>query len=266
MQDDNNKEQHEHDESIVSQFTKQAVSFTKMKEHSNEDEFRLIYSMTKVNQDDTVLDVACGPGLVACALAKVAKHVTGIDLTPAMIEQAGLLQKEKGLNNITWKVGNANPLPYDDSSFSLVVTRYSFHHLLDPQSVLHEMKRVCIPGNGRVAVIDVTPPEEKTDAYNRMEKLRDPSHAGAMPLARLLRMVKEAGLTDIETGFYRMDVDLEKILQATLTRPEDAEKVRQMFADDLANDSLGVGSYLQDGRVRFAFPISIIVGRKEKMA
>lgn len=236
-----------------------------MKEHSNEDEFRLIYSMTRIDKEDTVLDVACGPGLVACALAKRARHVTGIDLTPAMIEQAKLLQAEKGLDNITWKVGNADPLPYNDASFSLVVTRYSFHHFLDPRSVLYEMKRVCIPG-GRVAVIDVTPPESKADAYNRMEKLRDESHTKAMPLAELEGMLKEAGLADAETGFYRMDVELEKILQASHTEPQDAEKVRRLFADDLATGSLGVGSYLKEGKVHFAFPITIIVGRKKETA
>jgi predicted TPR repeat methyltransferase len=32
--------------------------------------------------------VACGPGLVACTLAEVARQVTGLDLTPAMIGQA----------------------------------------------------------------------------------------------------------------------------------------------------------------------------------
>lgn len=236
-----------------------------MKEHSNEDEFGLIFSLTKVKPDDTVLDVACSPGLVACALSRVARHVTGIDLTPAMIEQARLLQAERGLGNITWETGNADPLPYNDSSFSLVVTRYSFHHFLDPRSALGEMKRVCAPG-GRVAMIDVTPPEGKADAYNHMEKLRDPSHAKAMPLKELRGMMEEAGLTDLEAGFYKMDVELEKILQASLTKPEDAEKVRQLFADDLTTDSLGVGSYLKDGKIRFAFPITIIVGRKKKIA
>jgi ubiquinone/menaquinone biosynthesis C-methylase UbiE len=183
-----------------------------------------------------------------------------------MIEQARLLQAEKGLSNVTWEIGDASPLPYNDSSFSLVVTRYSFHHFLDPRSALKEMKRVCAPG-GRVAVIDVTPPGGKADAYNRMEKLRDPSHARAMPLAELQGMMEEeAGLTDLETGFYKMDVDLERILQASLTKPEDAEKVRQLFADDLTTDSLGVGSYLKEGKIRFAFPITIIVGRKKKSA
>jgi ubiquinone/menaquinone biosynthesis C-methylase UbiE len=257
------EQQHAHNESIVSQFTKQAASFAKMKEHSNEDEFELMYSLTKVNPDDNVLDVACGPGIVACALARVARRVTGIDITPAMIEQAKLLQTEKGLSNVTWKVGDANPLPYKDSTFSLVVTRYSFHHFLDPRSVLYEMKRVCASG-GRVVVIDVTPPAGKADAYNRMEKLRDSSHARAMPLAELQDMMEEAGLTELETGFYKLDVDLEKILNATLTRPKDAEEVRRLFADDLKTGSLGVGSYLKEGKVRFAFPITIIVGRKKK--
>jgi ubiquinone/menaquinone biosynthesis C-methylase UbiE len=256
------KQQHEHNESIVSQFTKQAVHFARMKEHSNEDEFELIYSLTKVNPDDTVLDVACGPGIVACALARIARHVTGIDLTPAMIEQAKLLQAEKGSSNVTLKVGNASPLQYKDSSFSLVVTRYSFHHFLDPRSVLYEMKRVCTPG-GRVAVIDVTPPEGKADAYNHMEKLRDPSHARAMSLAELQGMMEEAGLTELQTGFYKLDIELEKILQATLTRPKDAEEVRRLFAEDLKTGNLGVGSYLKEGKVRFAFPITIIVGRKK---
>jgi ubiquinone/menaquinone biosynthesis C-methylase UbiE len=47
-------------------------------------------------------------------------------LTPAMIEQAKLLQQEKKLNNMTWDVGDVTHLPYNDASFSLVVTRIVF--------------------------------------------------------------------------------------------------------------------------------------------
>jgi SAM-dependent methyltransferase len=38
---------------------------------------------------DSVLDVACGPGLVVCAFAPLVRHATGIDVTPAMLERAG---------------------------------------------------------------------------------------------------------------------------------------------------------------------------------
>jgi ubiquinone/menaquinone biosynthesis C-methylase UbiE len=56
-----------------------------------------------------VLDVACGPGIVACELANFVSYVTGIDITPAMIEQAEQIQKEKKLDDITWKIGYSYP-------------------------------------------------------------------------------------------------------------------------------------------------------------
>ena len=52
--------------------------------------------MSGVGPEDDVLDVACGPGLVACALAARAKHVTGIDLTPAMIDGRKRFSGNKG--------------------------------------------------------------------------------------------------------------------------------------------------------------------------
>ena len=82
---------------ILDQFTKQAVPFSEMPAHSNEESIRLFTDRAGIGPGDSVLDVACGPGLVACALARVARHVTGIDLTPAMIEQAQARQRALGL-------------------------------------------------------------------------------------------------------------------------------------------------------------------------
>jgi ubiquinone/menaquinone biosynthesis C-methylase UbiE len=87
-----------------------------------------MYELSEVNKNDTVLDIACGPVLVTTAFATKAKHVTGIDITPAMIDKAKEIQKDKKLENISWKIGDATNLPFDDESFSIVITRYSFHH------------------------------------------------------------------------------------------------------------------------------------------
>lgn len=81
--------------------------------------------MSGVSATDNVLDVACGPGLVACEFAAHAKHVTGIDITPMMIEQAKERQVSKGLTNISWQVGDVLPLPFSDMQFSIVLTRYT---------------------------------------------------------------------------------------------------------------------------------------------
>src|SRR5262249_57428021 len=134
------------------------------------------------------------PGLMACAFAKVARHVTGIDLTPAMIEQAKVMQQADGLTNLTWHVGDVQRLPFADASFSLVFTRYSFHHLLDPKAVLAEMVRVCSHG-GRVGVVDVfTSGPEQAEAYNRMEKRRDPSQVRGLALDDFTGPVGPGGL------------------------------------------------------------------------
>ena len=101
-----------------------------------------------------MLDVACGPGLITCALAKVARQLTGIDITPAMIEEARKRQQSMGLAKVEWRIGDALPLPFADANFSKVITRYSFHHFLEPEAVLAEMVRVCQPG-GEVGIVDV---------------------------------------------------------------------------------------------------------------
>src|SRR6185369_10253048 len=139
-----------HHDLIRDQFTKQAIPFATAPGIKDEEALKLVVDFTGAGPDDTVLDVACGGGLVVCAFASVVRHATGIDLTPAMIERARALQQEKGLTNVTWRLGDVLPLPFADGSFSIVTSRFAFHHFLDPGAVLAEMKRVCAPG-GRVA-------------------------------------------------------------------------------------------------------------------
>ena len=49
-----------------------------------------------------------------------------------MVERARALQRERGLANVAWHVGDVARLPFTDVSFTLVFSRYSFHHLLEP--------------------------------------------------------------------------------------------------------------------------------------
>jgi ubiquinone/menaquinone biosynthesis C-methylase UbiE len=248
----------EHQRLILEQFTRQAFPFSQMQNHSPE----LLLAACGAGPEDTVLDVACGPGLMACAFAKVARHVTGIDLTPAMIEQAKVMQQADGLINLTWHVGDVQWLPFADASFSLVFTRYSFHHFLDPQAVLAEMVRVCAPG-GRVVVVDVfTSGPEQAEAYNRLEKLRDPSHVRALALDELTALLSQAGLRDVRTQLYKHEVELEQVLQRSFPNPGDADRIRRMLVEDLGVNRLGVGAHRREGSIHYAYPIAVVVGEK----
>jgi ubiquinone/menaquinone biosynthesis C-methylase UbiE len=226
----------------------------------------LILAASHVGPTDTVLDVACGPGVLACAFAQVAHHLTGIDLTPAMIDRAKALQLSHDLANMTWHIGDVLPLPFPDASFSLVFTRYSFHHFLDTKAVLAEMVRVCSPG-GRIAVVDVfTSSTEQAEAFNRMEKLRDPSHVWALSLEELTVLFQEAGLQSVRRQFYKHGFDLEAVLKGSFPRPGDADRIRQLFMDDLGINRLELGIHRREGEMHFAYPIVILVGYRPSHA
>ena len=250
-----------HRDAILDQFTRQAVPFATAPSIRDEAALRAVIEFSGCGPHDTVLDVACGPGILACAFAKVARHVTGIDLTPAMLERARLLQAEQGLTNVTWQQGDVLPLPFADGAFTLVVSRFAFHHLLDPGAVLAEMRRVCVPG-GTVMVVDSAPAADKADAFNRVERLRDPSHTRALPLAEHLALFAAAKLPAPRQTFYRLQTDLEGLLSRSFPNPGDAERIRAIYEASLADDALDMATRRERDSLRLAFPVAVLAARR----
>jgi ubiquinone/menaquinone biosynthesis C-methylase UbiE len=174
--------QHEtetHAAQIVDQFTRQAEPFVRRHAHSNDGLLEAMTDCAAAGPDDNVLDVACGPGIVSCHFAQRVRHVTGLDMVPAMLERARRFQAEKNLRNVTWQLGFSTELPFAGGTFDCVVTRFSFHHFLEPEIALREMKRVARP-RGTILVCDVAPDPETQESFNHWEILRDPSHTHAL--------------------------------------------------------------------------------------
>jgi SAM-dependent methyltransferase len=249
----------DHRQQILDQFTRQAVPFATATGINNEAALRLMVEFVGAGPADTVLDVACGPGLVVCAFARVVRHATGIDLTPAMLDRARATQQERGLTNVTWRLGDVLPLPYPDGAFSIVTSRFAFHHFQDPRAVLGEMRRVCAPG-GRVLVVDTeaSPDPVKAAEFNRMEILRDPSHVRAMPLIELTALFRDAGFPLPRRTSYRLESELEELLGRSFPKPGDAERIREIFAASLEDDRLGIPLQRDGSRIRYAYPVAVL--------
>jgi ubiquinone/menaquinone biosynthesis C-methylase UbiE len=247
-----------HTEQIRDQFTRQAVPFAAAAQIRNEEWLNRIVEMAQAGPADTVLDVACGPGLLACALARVTKQVTGIDTTPKMLEQAKARQSQLGLENLTWDEGEVPPLPYPDRRFTIVSTRFAFHHFLEPIEVLKEMRRVCRPG-GRIVVVDSAPAPDKAEAFNRMERLRDPSHVRALPADELVALFAAADLPKPRVRHEALAYELDSFLARSFPNDGDAERIRQMFAASLDDDVLGVSPVQKDGTIHFSLPVVTLV-------
>jgi SAM-dependent methyltransferase len=178
-----------------------------------------------------------------------------------MIERAVALQTEMGLLNMDWHVGDVARLPFAADHFDVVFTRYSLHHFLNPAGVLAEMARVCKPA-GRVAVADLVLPPEKASAYDRMERLRDPSHIRVLTEAELREILTAVGLVDLRWSGYRFELELEALLQASFPRPGDLSRVRELIEGDVGVDALGIGVHRVGGVTRIAYPITVVVGTK----
>jgi ubiquinone/menaquinone biosynthesis C-methylase UbiE len=243
-----------HNERILDQFTRQAVPFSTAAPIRDEAALQLLVDAAGTGPDDTVLDVACGPGLVVCAFARVARHATGVDLTPAMLERGRALAAEQGLTNVTFRRDNVLPLPFPDASFSIVVSRFAFHHFQDPAAVLAEMCRVCRPG-GRVVVADLLASSDptKAEAFHRMEMLRDPSHARALTLEALRDLFRAADLATPTEQYWQMQIDVEDLIERSFPVEGSTPTIRQMFADAVADDAMGLNTRREHGRVRFTY-------------
>ncbi|WP_108060677.1 class I SAM-dependent methyltransferase [Poseidonibacter lekithochrous] len=252
--------QKQHNEKIIEQFSKQAVPFTRIEGHY--DSVDTIISMCELKSHHRVLDIACGTGIVSCEFAKHSKEVVGLDITEEMLTQARKLQKEKELNNIDFRNSNVEVLPFEDNSFDIVFTRYSFHHFLDTKKVFDEMLRVC-KKDGKIIIVDVALKQSVSLAYNQMEKLRDPSHTKALTFEEFNSLFDNNELKNHKESSYKVTLELEKQLEASFPNKGDEDKIRKIFQEDIKTNALGVESYKKDGKIYFSYPISIFLAQKK---
>ena len=254
-------------EKVLDQFTKQAESYAKLTALSRGASPSPFLDAISPSGKDRVLDVACGNGRLTLMLAKLTHHVTGIDLTAAMIDQGRALQAEARIGNVEWLVGDILPLPFPNAAFSLVVSQAAFHHLADPSAVLTEMARVCAH-DGRIAINDLSPEFEKADAFNRVEKLRDPSHMRALPPPELRALGTAIGLGEMAAlSYFTPKLPLEAVLKTSFPNPGDLEKVRGLYRSDAQSglDTLGLRAALSDDAIMIQYPMTLVVWRRSTL-
>ena len=107
-----------------------------------------------------ILDLGCGPGDVMIRLARTCPSlkITAVDGSPAMIQLAQTAIEESGLSmTITALQGYVPGLPLPVGHFDAVLSKDFLHHLPDPMSLWHEVRRLIKPG-GFICVMDLRRP------------------------------------------------------------------------------------------------------------
>jgi SAM-dependent methyltransferase len=120
-----------------------------------------------------VLDVGCGTGFIALRFAELGHTVTGIDLSPLMVDRAQGKAERAGFE-IDFRVGDASALDCEDETFDIVVARHVVWNLPNPEQGVAEWLRVLRPG-GRLIVIEGKWADDQAAATKRRrgKRLRD---------------------------------------------------------------------------------------------
>ncbi|AZS15431.1 class I SAM-dependent methyltransferase [Paenibacillus lutimineralis] len=259
----------EHNNLIVKEFKKQAKDFSNQTlSMNNQDYIKWMIRSLQLNKQMKVLDVAAGTGILSRAIAPYVDRVVSVDISEAMIEE-GITQNDlQGINNIEYIHGHVEQLPFEEDTFDLVISRFAFHHFLNPLLVLTEMTRVC-KSQADVAVIDMISDEDETlsEQYNYYERLRDPSHTLALTKTQFMDYFNQAGLEIQTEDVLQVPVNVNSWLTLTKTEDKIAQHIKTSLQQELisSNEMTGMFPFVQGDELMFKQTWLQIIGKKRAM-
>ncbi len=118
-----------------------------------------LIKFAQVAPGQRVLDVACGTGVVAITAVRGGARVSGLDLTPALLEHARKNAAIAGVD-VEFIEGDAEALPYPDGSFDVVLSQFGHIFAPRPAVAVREMLRVL--QRGGLIAFSTWPPEHFT--------------------------------------------------------------------------------------------------------
>lgn len=250
----------EQDARVLDQFAKRADSYAVLIRSTKDPSLPVFLEAVQPLPVDRMLDVGCGSGLFAIQLAALVERVVGVDLSPAMLDQARRAQADAGVSNVDWREANVAELPFEDGAFSIVTSRAMLHHVASPRRAMTEMRRVCAPG-GRIVVLDLSPKPTKAAAFDAVQMLLDPAHVHALTQPELRAMGAELELTELATHQYVATLPLEFVMKTCFPGDGVLERVRRLYRIDAESgaDSLGLAARFEAGEIVADFPMTIMV-------
>jgi SAM-dependent methyltransferase len=175
----------------------------------------------------TALDVAAGGGHVARRLRETGLEVVTCDPAPGMRADV---------------ICRAEDLPFADGSFDVVACRVAAHHFEDVGRAVAEMARVSAD---RVLVVDNL---RVSDRAEEAERLRDPTHVSNYTEAEWRELLEGAGLRVEAVERFEKPIELGPWLERAGCEGEEADRVRELLADRIADGEVKLDRIALKGR------------------
>ena len=245
---------------VKEQFGANAAHYVTSKPHAKGASLARLVELVKPQADWQALDIATAAGHTALAFAPHIAHVIASDITPEMLPLADDLAKERGIDNLTTEIADAEDLPYDDDAFDLVTCRIAPHHFPDIGRFVAESARVLKPG-GILAVVDNVVPDGPAGVYaNDFEKLRDPSHGRCLSLEAWITLFEAAGFSVL----HQETLDKTMEFESWAARHDEAtqQQLRTLLIDAPSEAAVFLQPAIADGKTTFRLQEGLVIGRR----
>jgi ubiquinone/menaquinone biosynthesis C-methylase UbiE len=219
-----------HDKVVSEQFGSTAAAYLTSTVHAQGEDLQQLAAFASQFPQGKALDVGCGAGHAAFAIAPHVGVVVAYDLAQEMLDVVQHAAMERGLKNLHVQQGSADDLPFADASFDLVSTRLSAHHWKNLPQALAEMARVLKPG-GKCIVIDTASPEDVLiDTYfQSIELLRDTSHVRNRSLSSWRQLLTQAGLRPVADKSWKLPLQFDTWVARMRTPPERVAAIKSLW-------------------------------------
>jgi SAM-dependent methyltransferase len=207
-------------------WSERAEAYRESPTHAAGDDLDLVVEWCAPAPGVTVLDVATGGGHVARRLREAGATVVTTDPAPGMKADT---------------TAPAEDLPFADASFDAVACRIAPHHFDDVIAAVKEMARVS---NDRVIVCDNVFISETSEEADR---LRDPSHVRNYSAPEWHSFFELAGLRVEDEQHFSRETDFAAWLERVDCTGEDAERVRELLGDRVADGRLSLPTVVLKG-------------------
>jgi ubiquinone/menaquinone biosynthesis C-methylase UbiE len=201
------------------QFGATANAYLSSAVHSQGADLRRLGELVLAVRTPVALDLGCGAGHAAFAMAQAGAQVTAYDLSTEMV---AVLRGEAERRKLSIRAmqGPAEQLPFADATFDVVATRFSAHHWSDVQAAMLEVRRVIKDG-GTLVIIDAIAPESPLldTIIQTVEILRDASHVRDYRVSEWMAMLHAAGFGSPATDTWTLRMEF-AVWVARMRTPE----------------------------------------------
>ena len=213
-------------------FKKNSKAYANSLSHSSGDDLSALIDRLPNDEGIRALDVATGTGFTGFRLAQKYKLVVGLDVTSEMLLEARNLAAEKRLDNLVFVLGRSEKMPFLDHTFDVVTCRRAAHHFSDKKKFVSEVRRVLKPG-GTFGFVDMLSPEnDKDDSFNKLERIRDPTHLSAETKNFWENAVLKEGFSIEFSQTYQERISFEKWLSPVMPNDDAGIKCRNFLKEN----------------------------------